>query len=148
MLSLADTGEETKVLEWCSYVLEGLRVEIEKIDKLLDLRYITQTILLPMLAYAREKEHITAREHGILTTLILNKNMSIKSSDLDRVIGEESPVQRSRILKKLKDKLMIIPLKPNGRVYTIGFVNNYLMRGVMHVLEKNNFIPSSLNHKN
>ena len=47
MLSSADSGDSDKTLEWCLYVLEGLRLEIEKIDKLLDLKYMINTILLP-----------------------------------------------------------------------------------------------------
>lgn len=148
MLSLADSGEEEKTLEWCLYVLEGLRNEIEKIDKLLDLDYITNTILLPMLVYALEREHITKREYEILSALVKNRTMSIKSADLEKIIGKESPVQRSRILKKLKDKKMLASLNENGRIYTIGFANNYLLRGIMHVLEKNSFVPEFLNRKN
>lgn len=148
MLSLADSGEEDKVLEWCLYVLEGLRLEIEKIDKLLDIEYTTSTILLPMLSYALEREHITTREYDILTTLVKDKKMVIRSADLVKIIGQESPVQRSRILKKLKDKKMLVPLGEKGRVYTIGFANNYLLRGITHVLEKNSFVPKSLNKKN
>lgn len=147
MLALADTGEEKKVLEWCLYVLDGLRNEIEKVDKLLDISYITNNILIPVLNYALEKEHITKREYEILTALVKSEKMSIKSADLEKMIGQESSVQRSRILKKLKDKQMLIPLVPKGRVYTIGFVNNYLLRGIMFILEKNNFIPQSLNNK-
>ncbi|PIR13844.1 cell filamentation protein Fic [Candidatus Falkowbacteria bacterium CG11_big_fil_rev_8_21_14_0_20_39_10] len=147
-LSLADTGEKDKMLEWCLYVLDGLRVEIEKIDKLLDISYITNTILLPMLLFAFENGHITKREHEILSALVKSKKMIIKSSDLEKMIGQESSVQRSRILRKLKDKKMLISLKENGRIYTIGFANNYLLRGVMHILEKNNFIPASLNYNN
>lgn len=148
MLSLADSGEEEKTLEWCLYVLEGLRTEIEKIDKLLDLNYIINTILIPMLLYSLEREHITKREYEILSALVRSKNMSIKSADLEKMIGQESPVQRSRILKKLKDKNMLIPLKKNGRIYTIGFANNYLLRGIMYILEKNSFVPAFLNRKN
>ncbi len=148
MLALADSGEEEKVLEWCLYVLEGLRLEIEKIDRLLDLGYITNKILLPTLAYALERQHITKREYEILAAVVKSKNMSLKSANLENIIGEESPVQRSRLLKKLKDKHMLIPLKEKGRVYTIGFANNYLLRGVAHVLEQNGFVPKSLNVKN
>lgn len=147
-LALADSGEEEKTLKWCLYVLEGLRREIEKIDKLLDLSYITDEILFPMLSFALERKHITEREHVILTALVKSENMSIKSSDLEKMIGQESPVQRSRILKRLKDKKMLLPLKENGRIYTIGFANNYLLRGMVHILEKNKFIPESLNLKN
>lgn len=148
MLSLADSEEEDKVLEWCLYVLEGLRSEIEKIDNLLDLHYIVDVILLPMLAYSLEREHITKREHQILTAIVKNSEMTIKSADLEKILGEESPVQRSRILKKLKDRAMLIPLKENGRIYTIGFANNYLLRGIIHVLRENGFIPGSLDSKN
>src|SRR3989344_5377985 len=148
MLALADTGEAEKVLEWCLYVLEGLRLEIEKIDKLLDLEYMVNTILLPMLSYALERQHITKREFEILSAVVKSENMIVKSVNLEKIIGEESPVQRSRILKKLKDKNMLVPIKPKGRLYTIGFANNYLLRGVAYILEKNGFVPKSLNTKN
>lgn len=147
MLSLADSGEEDKILEWCLYVLEGLRSEIEKIDRLLDLGYIVNTILLPMLAYALTREHITKREYDILTSVVRSKEMSTRSANLKSVIGSESPVQRSRILRRLRDKRMLIPLKEKGRVYTIGFANNYLLRGIAYVLERNGFVPESLNKK-
>jgi|SRR3989339_525112 len=145
MLALADSGEETKVLKWCSYVLEGLKVEIEKIDNLLDRNYITNVILLPVLSYALENQYILKREYDILSALVKSKEMQLRSSDLNKIIGGESSVQRSRILKKLRDKKILVPLKENGKIYTIGFINNYLMRAVVHVLEKNSFIPEFLN---
>jgi Fic family protein len=148
MLSLADSGEEDKILEWCSYVLEGLQTEIEKIDKLLDLSYIIDAILLPMLNYALERQLITKSEHSILSAVVRSKNMTIRSSDLESIIGQESSVQRSRILKRLKDKKMLFPVRnEKGRIYTIGFYNNYLLRGLAEILEQNNFVPSSLNVK-
>lgn len=146
-LALADSGQKDKVLDWCLYVLDGLRQEIEKIDRLLDLSYMTANILIPVLEYALEREHITKREYLILLAVVKSPTMSIKSADLEDVIGNESSVQRSRIIKKLKDKKMLFALKGNGRVYTIGFANNYLLRGVMYVLERNGFIPASLNKK-
>ena len=146
-LALADTGEKDKVLQWCQYVLKGLREEIEKIDHLLDLKYMTDVILIPSLAYALERKLITKRETDILNAVVRNKTMTIKSSDLDAIIGQESPTQRSRILKRLRDKEMLRPLPGKSRVYTIGFVNNYLLRGIFYVLEQNGFVPKSLNKK-
>lgn len=147
MLVRADTGEKDKTLEWCFYVLEGLKNEIEKIDKLLDLGYMTTNILVPVLKYALERELITQREFAILHAVVKDARMCIKSSDLENVIGKESPVQRSRIIKKLRDGGMLVPLKDKGRIYTIGFVNNYLLRSVAHVLQLNGFVPESLNKK-
>lgn len=145
MLSLADTGEEGMVLEWCSYVLGGLQTEIEKIDKLLDLNFIINTILVPMLDFALERENITKIEYAILLATIRSQDMVIRSSDLGKIIGQESSVQRSRILRKLKDKKMLIPIRDGGRLYTIGFANSYLLRSISRTLEKNGFVPESLN---
>lgn len=148
MLALADTGEKEKVLEWCEYVLSGLKDEIEKIDRLLDSEYVFSTILLPSLARALSQKLITDREYEILKALIQSKDMTMKSADLEKVIGQESPVQRSRIIRKLREKRMLQPLSKNGRIYTIGFNNNYLLRSVILTLEMNGFIPPSLNRNN
>lgn len=147
MLDLADSGEEEKVLMWCEYVLTGLKDEIEKIDKLLDIKYITNTILLPALSFSLDRENITKREYDILSALVKSKDMTIRSSDLQAVIGQESSVQRSRIIKRLKDKEMLRSLPGKSRLYTIGFANTYLLRGVFFVLEQNGFVPKSLNKK-
>ena len=144
MLALADTGEEEKTLQWCEYVLAGLQEEIEKIDRLLNISFMTENILLPALSFALERENITKQEYEILTFIAKNKGMSVKSADLEKIIGNESSVQRSRILRRLRDKKMLIPLKEKGRIYTLGFVNNFLLRGIVDILRKNNFIPNSL----
>lgn len=148
MLGLADTGNEIKILSWCEYVLTGLKNEIEKVDKLLDLKYMTNTILLPALDFSLDRKHITKREYDILSVLVKNKEMAIKSADLEAIIGQESSVQRSRIIKRLKDKDMLQTIPGKSRVYTIGFANNYLLRGVFEVLTKNGFVPESLNKNN
>lgn len=147
MLALADTGEKEGVLQWCEYVLAGLRDEIKKIDSLLDYKYMMLEILQPALFFARERELITEREHAILEFVVLSDEMAVKSGDLEKVIGEVSPEHRSRIIRGLRDKGMLFPLKPGGRVYTIGFMNNYLLRGIIKVLEEQGFVPASLNQK-
>lgn len=148
MLAHADTGEKEKVLAWCEYVLSGLKKEIEKIDRLLDSEYVFSTILLPSLARALNQKLITEREYDILKALIQSEDMTMKSADLEKVIGQESPVQRSRIIKKLREKRMLQPLSENGRIYTIGFNNNYLLRSVIEALKINGFVPQSLNENN
>ncbi len=40
---------------------------------------------------------------------------------------------------------MLQPIKEGARQYTIGFSNNYLMRGVIRALSEEGFIPASLN---
>ncbi len=145
MLSVADLGTKDEILSWCSYVLSGLLREIEKIDKLLDLKYMTEDIFNPVLKDAEERRYITPDESAILKKIVSNPDMLVRSGELESVIGEESPVQRSRILKRLKEKGMIAPLKEKGRIYTISFSNNFLLRSLILVLQEKGFIPQSLN---
>lgn len=147
MLAKADSGEREGVLEWCEYVLSGLRDEIKKIDRLLDHSYMMEEILIPALNFSLDRKLITDREYSILLEVITSKDMAIKSQDLKDTIGDVSTTHRSRIIRDLRDKGMLMPLKEKGRVYTIGFMNNYLLRGVMKVLEQEGFVPLSLTQK-
>ena len=47
---------------------------------------------------------------------------------------------------KLRDKRMVRPIKEGGRIYTIRFANNYLLRGIIKTLEENGFVADFLNH--
>lgn len=145
MLALADTGEEKNMLAWCQYVLSGLRDEIKKIDHLLDHQYLMRKILLPSLSFAKERDLITVREHSILEAVVLSEDMAVKTGDLEEVMGNMSPENRSRIIRGLRERGMLRPLKEGGRIYTIGFMNSYLLRGVIKVLEEQGFVPASLN---
>ncbi len=147
MLSKADSLEDGNILQWCEYFLLGLKNEIEKIDSLLDVGYVKTKILLPTLKIALENEHITAQEFKILEYLINRDNMSMKAEELS-FLGVSDSKAKSKMMGKLKDKNIIMPTTPNGRIYTLKFVNNYLLRGVMKVLEQNGFISDFLNKAN
>lgn len=148
MLAKADTGDETKVLEWCHYVLSGLRDEIKKIDRLLDYEYMVKQVLIPTLNFSLDRKFITDREYSILREVVTSENMLIKSKDIEHTMGQMSSTHRSRIIRGLREKGMLMPLKENGRLYTIGFMNNYLLRGVMKVLEAEGFVAEALTKTN
>lgn len=144
MLSVADTLKDSDILKWCEYFLLGLKNEIEKIDSLLNVDYVRAKILLPTLKYALEREHITHQEFKILQHLVNKEDLSMKAEELS-FMGVESSKEKSKIMGKLKEKNIIMPTVQNGRIYTLKFVNNYLLRGVMKVLEQNGFVSDFLN---
>jgi len=143
-LSLADSLNENDVLAWAEYFLLGLRNEIEKIDSLLSIKYVRDKILIPMLSFALDREHITEKEFNILKFLVQKDTMVIKAEELSQ-LGVNNSVTKSRMMAKLRDKKIIVPLTENGRVYTINFVNNYLLRGVIKSLETEGFVSDFLN---
>jgi len=145
-LSIADTGEDIKLIEWCEYVLIGLKGEIEKIDKLLDKEFLVNKILLPVFNISLDNKLIDEQEFKILKHVVNSPEMKIKSKDLTTILNEGRNVQRSRVINKLKLKKMITPLSKQGRIYTVNFSNNYLLRGIIEILSKEGFV-SNLDQK-
>ncbi len=138
-LKCADEGTEEGLLEWCLYVLNGLREEIEKIDCLTDYRFLSKEILHPAIHYSLEQEHITDIESKILKQAV--EKQIIQASDLKSIFSGKLGSEISRQIRKLIDKKMLMPVKPNGKKYIIRFGNNYLLRGIIRVLGMKGFLP-------
>lgn len=140
-LARADKGDEKGSLEWCEYVLRGIKVEIEKIEKLLDAGFAKQNIIIPALKLAKEKKQITDIEHEIL--LIAMDRSPFQVSDIQHLFGktDSARVAASRAVKKLRDQKFIM-VHPNYKLkYVLRFSNNYLLRGVMQQLDVHNLLP-------
>lgn len=144
MLAKADSLKDNDILAWCKYFLSGLKNEVEKIDSLLDRDYVQNKILFPALRFALDNKHITEREYKILHYLVSRDEMQIKSEELEKV-GITGSVNKSRVMARLKDKNIVHPIKEGGRIYTISFVNNILLRGVVENLTKEGFVSDFLN---
>jgi Fic family protein len=142
-LSMADQGTDEKILEWCKYVLEGLKEEMEKIDKLLNYEFLKKEILYPSINYSREREHITLTEAKVLKQV--TEKQVIQASDLSDIFPGKLKPEVSRQIKKLIKKDMLLPEKPGGRKYILCLGNGYLLRGIMKVLEEKGFF--AINNK-
>lgn len=139
-LSWADQGNSEGILQWCSYVLEGLKIEIEKIDKLLNYSYLDEQILTPSIKYSLDRQVITLNESEILK--IAAKIQLFQARDVKNLFPGKLPQEISRILRSLKEKKMIVAAgKQNARKYTLRFDNNYLLRGVIKMLGDKGFLP-------
>jgi len=142
MLARADSGSTEGVEAWCTYVLQGILDELRKVDRLTDFGYLSDKILAPTLAYAKERELITALEESMLK--IAAKKGIAKAVDLAAAMPDMSPAKRTYQIKKLVERKMLQPIKEGARQYTIGFSNNYLMRGIIRALSTEGFIPIPL----
>lgn len=138
-LSIADKGTEEGLIDWCTYVLEGLKKEIDKIDMLSDYNYLMRNILLPALEYSKFMKYIDSTEYKILKLTI--EHQTIQNSDIKEVLKGKHITSISRYIKNLRDKNMLVNEKDNSRLYHINFTNNFLIRGVIKKLEEEGFIP-------
>jgi Fic family protein len=142
MLGSADTGTPKELETWCVYVLKGILNELRKVDQLTDFGYLSDKILFPSIAYARERELITPTEERVL--LVGAKSGIAKAADLAPAMPSMSAAQRTYQIKKLVERKMLLPVKEGGRQYTLGFSNSYLIRGIVRALSAEGFIPPTL----
>ncbi|KDO01927.1 Fic family protein [Pseudomonas donghuensis] len=144
MLAQADAGTAEGQERWCEYVLRGILDELRKLDRLLDYRYLKQAILSPALAHARERALLTELEYGVLRLLLDSDSAIARSSDLAAAMPGLNGPQRTYQIKKLVERGMLVPIKPNARQYTLGFSHSYLLRGVIRALTAEGFITQQL----
>lgn len=142
-LGQADTGTTEGREAWCVYVLSGMLDELRKVDRLTDGNYLIERILTPALHYARERELVTQMEEQVL--LATAKLGVAKASDLKDAMPELNERQRTYQVGKLVERGMLAPIREGARQYTVGFANNFLIRGVIRALSHEGFIPDTLN---
>lgn len=142
MLRDADTGSDAALEAWCLYVLAGIRDELNKIDELADYEQLQVRVLLPALAHARERQWVTAQEAAVLDATI--REGVVKSGDLITAMPGLSDPQRTYQIRKLVERGMLQSIQPKARQYVVGFSNNLLLRGVVHALRSEGFIPPAL----
>lgn len=142
MLAEADKGTDTALEAWCIYVLTGVRDELRKVDQLADYRHLQSRVLMPALAFARQRQLVTAQEEAVLAATI--KAGAVKAGDLAAAMPGLNATQRTYQVRKLVDSGMLRPVKPGARQYSIGFANNALLRGVIRALTDQGFIPTAL----
>lgn len=142
MLSVADEGTEANLESWCTYVLQGVLTELQKVDRLADYGYLTSKILVPALTYSRQRQLLTSDELAVLLETV--KRGVVKAVDLAGAMPGISDAKRTYQIKKLVERKMLVPIRPGARQYTIGFANSFLIRGVIHALSAEEFISAPL----
>jgi Fic family protein len=139
MLSCADTGTDEGLLSWCSYVLSGLKVELDKVGKLLDYDWLKKNILQPAIVELQQKNGLSNHERTILL-LALDK-LVVKNQDIRPVLNSMSMVQTSRILAELRKRKLLVPASGAERSYELGISQSPLLRTVLRQLDRQGFLP-------
>mgnify|MGYP001222940978 CR=1 FL=1 len=143
-LSRADSGNTNDILHWCEYVLNGLKEEIEKIDRLLDYPYLKKEILIPAINFSLERKTITDIESKILKKSLDCEKQLIQAAEIKELFPGKPPQSISRYIKNLSNKGMLASPKNSPRKYYIKYNNNFLLRGIIDALGKKNFLPKAL----
>lgn len=147
MLAQADSLNDDDIRDRSEYFLSWLKNEVVKIDSLLSSDYVREKILWPTLSYARTREHITEMEEKILRHLIKQPDMQMKAQSLSDIGIKESRM-KSYYMKWLRDKSILRSTTKDWRIYTINFMNNYLLRAIINILTQEWFVSDFLENNN
>lgn len=139
-LGKADTGTEEGLLLWCEYVLQGLKEEIIKVERLADYSYLQKHILLPTILFAFKRDAITLKEKKTLEAA-LEKGV-FQASDFAKAFPKNTVhTEISRTIKNLIRKEYIKPIAPKARKYTLNINSGMMLLGVMKAFDKEGFLP-------
>ena len=141
MLGLADSGKREDVLKWCEYVLKGLLEETKKIDRLLDYSYLKKHILFPAIADARNRGFIDDAEHTTLYYIFEHALEEVKAADIKSALDTQDSVKVSRVVRRLKEKKILVSIEEGGRIYEVSFIGRHLVRSIIGMLDKCGFAP-------
>ena len=138
-LSAADNGTRAGMLSWIEYVLNGLKEEIEKIDKLSDYEFLRKEILMPSINLSLKRKYITDLEAKVLKRAV--DLQVISAADVKSIFPGKVDSEVSRQIKKLIDQKMLTQEKEGGRKYVLRFDNSYLLRSIIQLLGDKGFLP-------
>ncbi len=138
-LSKTDTGKEGDILEWCLYVLKGLKEEIEKVDRLANISYLSDKILVPAINYSAKRKFISDLDARILK--VAAEKQKVQASDFKNIFQGKLPQEISRQIKRLREMKMLSPVPENERKYILKFNNNYLLRGIIYAMDQEGLLP-------
>lgn len=86
-----------------------------------------------------ERQLITSEEYDILA--VASRMSEIQNANIAHLFPAKSPASISQKIRTLVDRNMLMPIAQGKRKYTLRFDNNYLLRGIIHALDKEGFLP-------
>jgi Fic family protein len=139
-LERADSGTDDDLLAWCEFVLSGLRTEIEKIDRMLNLSVFERDVLQPALDIAKERGSISTLEWRILSTI--SREQVAGSSHFRQFYPDRSSSSVSQVIARFKRHELILPYPhPKSRTYIVNYVGKDLLRALVTAIERAGFLP-------
>lgn len=139
-LAKADKGTDEGLLYWSSYVLDNLLIQMKKINVLMEKKFFIEKIIDPALASAVQYGDIGSDD--AIALRVAFEEGAIRASKFKEKLPAKKAYEISRLIKKLKNKKMLIPIKDGARLYQPQLSSNPLLRGVIGALEREGLVKN------
>ncbi|MFF0991626.1 Fic family protein [Kocuria sp. CPCC 205315] len=139
-LALADSLRPGDVLDWCCYVVHGLREDLAAVHRLSDPHAVLHEVYRPALDSAVAERTLSESQAQVLFEVI--QKGVCKAGDLEHVLPGSSS-NRSHKLSALVDAKYLRRVE-NRRLYTVRLVPNPLTIHVVRRLDELGLLPAIL----
>jgi Fic family protein len=138
-LSIADSGDKSGLEKWVSYVLQGLKDEILKIDKLTEIDFVRSSLLIPVVQYNHKNSFLSDLERDILISCLQDDQCVLTAGVVKTSFAS---FKITRQIKKMLSNNLLINLSP--RKYTINLAHPKLQTSLAYQLENLGFLPEKV----
>lgn len=140
-LEAADSMTDDGLVGWCSFVLQGIREDLDRMSRLTDGQWVTDTLLLPAIERMRSAGLLSERDAAALR--VAARQPTVQAADLaDALPG--TPSARSNAIRSLIDRRLLLPIAPGKRRYRLGFARTDLTPFVITMLDQAGLLPELL----
>lgn len=140
-LESADSMTDSGLIAWCSFVLGGIRDDLDRMVRLTNAEWVSQTLLVPAIARMRAAGLLAARDAHAL--LIAAGTPTVQASDLAAAFPGSASA-RSNAIRSLIDRRLLEPIAPGKRRYRLAFARTELTPFVIGRLDESGMLPELL----
>lgn len=140
-LSRADALDDEGTIQWCRYVLDGVKHDLNAIHQLNDPQTVLDEVYVPALDHAHRSGVLSGRDVAVLARIAGLE--SARAGDIEDLV-RVTPTARSQYIRKLLERGLIQRTEPKARSYCIKLVPNELTIFVVRRLDELGLLPSML----
>lgn len=141
MLEIADSLAPEAIIQWCTYLLDGMLKDLQKLSQLSDEAFVIDALLRPAIERGVASGALSSLEAEVLE--VAASLTEVKSADLASVIAGSAQV-RSQQIRKLVEKNLLQPTAEGKRTYRLVMAPGPLTPFIMKQLDELGFLPSIL----
>jgi Fic family protein len=139
-LARADRLDNDGIIAWCTYVLNGLNTDLERLRSLRDNAFVTDELLRPAINRLHDAGRITKRERNALR--IVAGKSTVRAGDLEPAFPG-APASRSHAIRRLLDH-GLLTYADGPRSYRLVFAPSDLTVHLIYQLDRVGFLPTIL----
>lgn len=138
-LAAADSDDDRGLLDWCAYVLVGLKQDLSRMKSLGEAAFVLDEIIRPSVEALLQSALVSAPEAAALRET--GARGIVRAGDLSDALPG-SAATRSQAIRRLLERRLLEKMPDSPRAYRLCLTSGPLVVAVIRRLEELDFIPA------